>query len=110
MTKHVLLVDDDVAFCRVIGAALGDKGFTVYYAHTGKQAVEEAHKRHLDAVVIDLNLPDARGTDLLPKIKAAQNGKAIRAVIISGEFNAKFDSKNVLSKPVTLTSLINAIG
>ncbi|QCG99346.1 response regulator transcription factor (plasmid) [Azospirillum sp. TSA2s] len=60
MTK-VLVIEDDVQTAAEIAAALGDHGFTVECAHTGRDGLMKAASAPYDAIVLDRMLPG--GTD-----------------------------------------------
>jgi two-component system, OmpR family, KDP operon response regulator KdpE len=64
MPETVLVVDDDTGIGNMVVAALQDEGFATLLAHYGRQARSIARKGKPDAVVLDLSLPDAYGTEL----------------------------------------------
>lgn len=70
MTATVLVVDDTAAHRYVMASWLRRAGYTVVEAGTGAAALELAGP-HLDAVVLDVNLPDIPGPEVCGRIKAA---------------------------------------
>lgn len=64
MSQTVLVVDDDTGIGGMIRTALQDEGFAVLWAHDGSEAQRVASATRPDAVVLDLNLPDAYGTEI----------------------------------------------
>jgi DNA-binding NtrC family response regulator len=63
---HALLVDDDLGFVLGLAEAVQREGFTVSTATTLAQAREELARQEPDALLIDLQLPDGSGLDLVP--------------------------------------------
>lgn len=60
---RVLVVDDEEAIHRVVENRL--HGFDLVHAYNGWQAKEAAERGDLDVVLLDLNLPDTTGLELL---------------------------------------------
>lgn len=63
--RTVLLVEDDQAVSRVLVMALRGARFNVVAALSGREALEMLETRPVDAVVLDLGLPDQLGTTVL---------------------------------------------
>lgn len=70
----VLLVEDDQAVARVLAIALRGARFNVVAALTGREALEMLETRTVDAVVLDLCLPDQLGTAVLDHLRNAGRG------------------------------------
>ena len=62
---HALLVDDDLGFVMGLAEAVKQEGFTVSTAASLKEAREELALREPDALLIDIQLPDGSGLELL---------------------------------------------
>ena len=65
---RVLVVDDEPAILRTVGANLGRRGFDVETASTAAEAVDRA-ATDPDLVVLDLGLPDRDGMDVIKAIR-----------------------------------------
>lgn len=59
--KNILVVDDELKILEVIAAFLETRGYTVYKAETGRQALELFDKNNISLVLLDLMLPDLSG-------------------------------------------------
>jgi len=57
----LLIIDDDVKFCRLIADYLAPMGYSVEAAHTGPDGVEQAVTGNYDAVILDVMLPGMDG-------------------------------------------------
>jgi DNA-binding NtrC family response regulator len=62
---HVLLIDDDPAVVRLLEFELAEAGVSTVAASDGRQAFEVLEKSDVDAIVLDLALPDIPGRTLL---------------------------------------------
>ena len=54
---RVLLVDDDPAFRRVMGAELARRGYAVETRASGQEALDPAASAEVDVILLDLRLP-----------------------------------------------------
>jgi two-component system alkaline phosphatase synthesis response regulator PhoP len=64
----VLIVDDDVCVVKTMSSVLEDEGFEFDIAYNGKEALEKAKDKSYDVALLDINLPDMKGTQLLKAI------------------------------------------
>jgi two-component system KDP operon response regulator KdpE len=63
--SSVLVVDDEPPILHTMDVNLRARGHEVFLAATGMQALALAARRHPDAVVLDLGLPDMDGIDVV---------------------------------------------
>ncbi len=78
---RVLVVDDD-AFVRVVANdALTAEGYSVVEAHDGATAIQVIRDGKIDAVVLDLGLPEISGLDVLTYVREVSD---IPILILSG--------------------------
>lgn len=68
--RVVLVVDDEILIRWSLGERLRQAGYAVVEAATGQEAMQALARGQVDAVVLDIRLPDADGMDLLGQIKA----------------------------------------
>ena len=69
MSNRVLLIDDDEALLRVTGRYLSRMGYDVLTQETGRGGVQEFQQSSPDVVLLDFNLPDINGFEVLQEIK-----------------------------------------
>ena len=67
--KTVLLIEDQELQSLVVKEQLVAKGIEVAQAFTGKEALDRLEEHTFDCIILDLNLPDISGFDLLDQIK-----------------------------------------
>jgi DNA-binding NtrC family response regulator len=70
--KTILVVDDDEEFRKMLSAILTDKGYLVKCVGTGKEAIDESYDQLFNLALVDIDLPDIVGTDLLDKLRKAE--------------------------------------
>lgn len=68
-TSKILLVDDDLKFCRLTADYLGRFGFAVSLANDGQEALTKLEKDGFDAVVLDVMMPGMDGFEVLKRIR-----------------------------------------
>src|SRR5437868_15249970 len=82
--RHVLVVDDNLDAAEVLAMLAEVEGFTAATACTLAQARERIAAQRPSVIVLDLNLPDGSGLNLLAEVKNDQQTAGIGVVILSG--------------------------
>jgi len=67
---RVLVVDDEPQILRAVQIKLRDAGYTVETAETAQEALMKAAMRPPEAIILDVLLPDGRGTDVCSELRA----------------------------------------
>ena len=70
MVRKVLVIDDESVTRRVVMFALKTLDIEVIDAENGQQAIEQASENDLSLAIIDINLPDIDGFEVLQRLKA----------------------------------------
>ena len=83
-------------------------------AASGKQAIDKIRKQHPDLILLDINLPDINGFEVIERLK--QEGEKAKIIIITGYDTFEFAKKAIsygvtdyILKPVMAAELINVI-
>lgn len=71
--KAVLLVEDNHNNAKLLQKMLTTAGFSHVTAHTGQEALDLMQRRAFDLVLMDINLPDLMGPEVLRRFKAARS-------------------------------------
>src|SRR3569832_579840 len=69
MIKRLLLVEDDAALARILGAALGEEGFSVPLAATGAEGLRLFEAAPPDLAILDVLLPEMDGLELCRRLR-----------------------------------------
>jgi len=80
MLTSILIVDDDVGIRSMLRSILENEGYVVEDVEDGKGAIKTCEKSQFDIALIDIGLPDMKGTELLNRLKNIQP-KMIRIII-----------------------------
>lgn len=84
----ILIIDDELLMCESLTELLSIQGYQTVAANSGKMAKEILSKEDFSLVLLDMNLPDADGHQLMDYINDVQ--PSILTIIITG--NASMDS------------------
>lgn len=68
MKKRIYVVEDDVDLCRIVSDLLETYGYAVSTFHTGREGRAAVRREAPDLLVVDLNLPDMNGLDLVREL------------------------------------------
>jgi CheY-like chemotaxis protein len=116
----ILLMDDEESILDSYGKLLGIKGFIVYTACNGEEAIDMytralSSERTVDVAIIDLTIPDGMGgIETVARIKEIDPD--VRAIATTGHFQdcltdeyKKNGFVGILPKPYLLKELLEAI-
>jgi CheY-like chemotaxis protein len=108
---YILLVDDDRQVLRYLKAALADGGYDVTVATSGKRALEIIQDRMPDLLILDLNMPEPDGFDVLKQERSQY--PHLRTIVISGYLQGAllhaaklFGATATLEKPIAPDALV----
>jgi DNA-binding response OmpR family regulator len=87
MSRTILLVDDDEAIRFSFAALLEDEGFQVHEAATLVDARAVLADHDVGLVLVDLNLEEGLGTELLPDARACASRPCF--IVVSGDADAR---------------------
>jgi DNA-binding response OmpR family regulator len=80
---RVLVIEDDHGVARTLHLCLTAVGFDVAAVRTGEEALHVAQTEPIDAVVLDLGLPDSRGGAVLAWLRRLGRSDGPPWVVIS---------------------------
>lgn len=108
---NILIVEDHKELAGELADYLSKNGYLCKITSSCKMALEEVHVNNYDIVLLDLNLPDGSGFDVLKDIRKMQSSNmAVIVISARGELNDKIDglqlgADDYLTKPFALTEL-----
>jgi len=114
--EHILVVDDNESNRYAVGRMVRAAGFETSEAMNGRQAIRLA-RTNPDAIVIDVNLPDMSGYDVVREIRGNPNTSSIPIVHLSASYMRDEDrvfgldngANAYLTHPVEPTVLVATI-
>ncbi|HKI65117.1 MAG TPA: EAL domain-containing protein [Burkholderiales bacterium] len=80
---HVLVVDDDSMVRRALADLVSSSERRVTQCGSGREAVEVMSKDPVDLVLLDLNLPDMTGLDIMQWIRESRPDTTV--IVVSGD-------------------------
>lgn len=122
-TEHValmttiLVVDDSPTIRRMVRAALGTLADVAFVeAGSGLQAIETLAVQPVQAVVLDLNMPDMHGLDVLKFLRAHQQYRELPVMILTtrGDETTRdaaleAGASAYMTKPFSPTALVSSV-
>ncbi len=79
--KQILLIEDNKVQSHALHHLMQSQGITIDQAFDGASAFRMLNENEYQCVILDLNLPDIAGLDLLDKIKAIERFKTLPVII-----------------------------
>jgi len=114
LITNALIIDDDSEVRNTLSAILESEGYLVETVENGKKAMKMCEKTPFDVALIDIQLPDIKGTELLRLLKEKQP-KMVR-IIITGHPSIENAAKSVneqadayIMKPFDVPELLGII-
>lgn len=111
----VLICDDDPDVTAALQAVLVHAGMHVETFSTAHAARARLHARYFDVALIDINLPDMDGMELIAELRADPTLRALPVVVISAQASGLAERIGVLNmadwlqKPIDPKRLLDAI-
>lgn len=90
--KQILVIDDDMFIRDLVGTKLSE-GYTVETKANGTEGLESMKHYVPDLVVLDLELPDIHGLEILKKIKGDPKTENIPVIIFSNNEADEWEPK-----------------
>lgn len=79
----ILLVEDNPSFGRLLSGCLEMAGFSVPWVRTNREAVETLEARVCDLVLLDAEMADEQGIEILRQIRALPDKKNVPVVMMT---------------------------
>ena len=116
MGKNVLIVDDNADLRRILAKFLQSHGYETLEATSGKEAISTAVTLKPNLILLDLTLPDMRGTDAAKAIRKNPATAHIPIVGCSAHFGMEFRQEalqsgmaHYLQKPVSAAAIVSLV-
>lgn len=109
--NRILVIDDDQATCRLLGAIFRAEGFDVLTAHDGPSGIATTLTANPDVVLLDLEMPVMDGMAVLERLK--KEAPAVPVVMLTGSMDVKnavraiqLGAFNYLTKPMNRAEVV----
>ena len=106
----LLIVEDEKAFCDRIAKSLRKAGYEVDMCHDGSSAAEYMISGDYDLILLDLNLPDIDGMELLRHMRSCDNETGVLIISARSQIADKVEgldsgASDYLVKPFHLDEM-----
>jgi len=109
--NRILVIDDDPATCRLLGAIFRAEGFDVLMANDGPTGIATVLSAKPDVVLLDLEMPEMNGMAVLERLK--KDAPAVPVVMLTGSMDVKhavraiqLGASNYLTKPMNRAEVV----
>src|ERR1700694_2941864 len=113
--KRILIIDDDLDMCNLLGRFLQKKGFETEAGHSGNKGIAKFKESRFDVVLCDFRLGDKEGREVLKEIKQIDPQAIV--IIITGYSDIKTavdvikaGAFDYITKPLIPEEVLNVIG
>nr|MCR5651696.1 response regulator [Lachnospiraceae bacterium] len=114
--KHILLVDDDVTFLKMMQDWLSGT-YTVTIARSGMQAITYIANHTPDLILLDYDMPITSGPQVMEMIRSEPNSTDIPIIFLTGKSDRESVMKVMQLKPqgyllknMNKTEILKAVG
>jgi two-component system chemotaxis response regulator CheY len=115
--SQILVVDDSKVMRDMVVACLrGLEGATFTQAASGLEAIERLSLGQYDAAVLDLNMPDISGIEVLEFVRAQDRLKSLPIIVVTtrGDEDSRAralaaGASNYMTKPFTPEAIVAAV-
>src|ERR1700744_506898 len=113
--KRILIIDDDMDMCNLLGRFLQKKGYETEASHSGGKGIAKFKESKFDVVLCDFRLGDKEGREVLKEIKNVDPYAIV--IIITGYSDIKTavdvikaGAFDYITKPLIPEEGLNVIG
>jgi CheY-like chemotaxis protein len=110
--KRILIVEDDIAICKMLKTLLEIEGHSVRTAANGKEGIAALKAQDLpDVILLDMMMPHVSGWGFLDVLRGDPATASIPVIVVSAydEIARSVNPDAFIPKPVELKSLLRAI-
>ena len=116
--KHsVLVVEDDADLLKLVGEIMRTAGFAMRFARSlAELRTELANGTPPDLVLLDVQLPDADGFEILEHLRASTRFGAVPVMMMTGRSQAHHVARGLslgadgyITKPFRMSQLVSAV-
>lgn len=106
----ILVVDDEKGIRRFLENSLQEQGYAVFLAETGRRALQLFKSKRPDLVLLDLNLPDLFGGEVLREIRRINATPVIALTVLNSDRDKTeildLGADDFLTKPFSVPELL----
>ncbi len=116
MAKSVLIVEDNELNMKLFHDLLEAQGYEIYQTRDGNQALGLAREHRPDLILMDIQLPEVSGLDVIKLLKGEEALKDIPIIAVTA-FAMKGDEEKILAggceayiaKPISVSHFLETV-
>ena len=117
-TAKILIVDDAIAFRRILERVLTASGYMVIQCRDGKEALEKLNSpgERFDLAIVDIEMPQIDGLELLRQIRSLPQWHSLPVIVLTSRENHQYrqiasnlGATHYFTKPFRQDELLEAI-
>ncbi len=85
--RKILVIDDSRFVIKQIKTVLEPRNYTIISSLTAKDGLEKTKKEIFDLIVLDMELPDMHGLDVLSELRMRKNYMDVPIIVLSGSYS-----------------------
>ena len=116
MAAKILVVDDEPSIVKLVEATLSSRGYEIFKAYDGQEAIVEAKLHKPDLILLDVMMPHMDGKEARKRLAADPATKDIPVLVMTAYRidPARIDILDLatyhLNKPVTPEAIAEQVG
>jgi two-component system cell cycle response regulator DivK len=116
MAKTVLIVEDNELNMKLFHDLLEANGYETLQTRSGVEAISLARKHKPDLILMDIQLPEVSGLDVIKWLKEDEKTRSIPIIAVTA-FAMKGDEERIreggceayISKPISITMFLDTV-
>jgi DNA-binding NtrC family response regulator len=93
----ILVVDDEVEFGDLLAVSLQQEEYTVILAQNGLHALDQLARHHIDAMLVDLRMPELDGIGFYNEVQRRHPELRTRVGFMTGDILGELDQSFLAS-------------
>src|SRR3989344_259933 len=81
--KKILVVEDELAYLKLLNSQLTQNGYQVIEAINGKKGLEAAKKENPNLILLDIRMPVMDGMAMLDALRKQESGKKTKVIMLT---------------------------
>jgi two-component system NtrC family sensor kinase len=112
--ETILVVDDNKEIVSALSDVLKTKGYSILAAYNGRQALAQAQKGRPDLILLDWNLPELSGYQVLQTLRRKGNQTPVVLMTIYGSESVAVQAfrlgiRDYIRKPLRVVEVLKAV-
>jgi two-component system response regulator CpxR len=111
--RRILVIDDDREMADLLAQSLAREGFNLSTAQSGEEGIEQGRDKGLDLILLDVNLPDINGFEVLRRLRRESDVPVIMLTARGEEIDRivglEIGADDYLPKPFGVRELVARI-